>query len=208
MTQTQYALDLWNKAWLECLGDKDLTLARVGGRVSKDKPNKEDVGQWQKQGPAWLEDYIKWRKNNPEWQIWHTDAGVPAIELELNPIIAGIPVKMGIDRIFDIGGELVIVDLKTSQSEPKNPLQLGFYKYGIKKTFGIDVKWGSYYMSRTSGTTSMIDLSWYEDEKIEYLVKQFDKARRAGVFLPNADNCGICGFTKICQFTSKRGSAQ
>ena len=27
---------------------------------------------------------------------------------------------------------------------------------------------------------------------------------RAGIFLPNADSCGLCGFTKICPFTSKR----
>ena len=77
------AIELWQEAWKECLGDKDLTNARVGGRASKDKPNKEDVIQWQKQGVVWVEEYIQWRKGNPNWKIWKTPQGIPAIELGL-----------------------------------------------------------------------------------------------------------------------------
>lgn len=198
------ALDLWQAAWEECVGDKDLSNARVGGRATKANPNKEDVAQWQIQGPAWVENYIAWRKGNPEWQIWKTPQGIPAIELGLNPSIAGVTIKMSIDRVFQVGDELVIVDLKTSQNVPPSALQLGFYKYGMEEQFHIPINFGTFYMARQSGTCDMIDLSWYTAEKLEYLVSQFDKARKAGIFMPNADSCFICGFTAICEFSSKR----
>lgn len=196
--------DYWDNAWKECLGDKDLTNARVAGRATKDKPNKEDVAQWQIQGPQWVFDYTRWRKANPNWKIWKTPQGVPAIELGLNPTIAGVVVKMVIDRVFEVDGRLVVVDLKTSSRDPASALQLGFYKYGLEHQFGQPVEFGTYYMSRKQGTLAMIDLTWYTDEKLEYLVETFEKSRRAGIFLPNAESCGLCGFTKICQFTSKK----
>ena len=198
------AVQLWQEAWKVCVGDKDLTNARTGGRASKARPNKEDVAVWHEQGPEWVNDYMHWRQNNPQWKIWTAPDGNPGIELMLNPVIAGVTVKMAIDRVFEVDGQLVIVDLKTSQQEPASALQLGFYKIGIEQTFGIEVKWGTYYMSRKSGTGTMVDLSWYTLEKLEYLVQTFDKSRKAGIFLPNAESCNMCGFTKQCQFTSRK----
>lgn len=198
------ALELWQHAWKEELGDRDLTNARVAGRATKANPNKEDVAQWQKQGPQWVLEYTQWRLANPNWQIWRTPQGVPAIELALNPSISGLTVKMVIDRVFEVDGRLVVVDLKTSSRDPASALQLGFYKYGLEHQFGQPIDFGTYYMSRKAGTLEMIDLSWYTDEKLEYLVETFDKSRKAGIFLPNAESCGLCGFINICQFTSKK----
>lgn len=194
---------LWDKAWAEELGDKDLTNARVGGRVTKENPNKEDVDFWQRTGPKWVDSYIKWRQNNPNWKIWHTEQGAPAIELGITPEFAGVPVKMVIDRVFEVNGEPVVVDLKTSQSTPSSSLQLGFYKVGLKKVLGIDVKYGAYWMARQSGTTELIDLTEYDEEKLDYLASNFDKARRNGIFLPNTNNCNRCGLTLYCKFTTK-----
>ena len=122
------------------------------------------------------------------------------------PEFAGVPVKMVIDRVFEVNGELVIVDLKTSKTTPTNPLQLGFYKVGLQKQFGIDIKWGSYWMARKFGISSMVDLSVYTEEKLEYFVENFDKARKSGIFLPNTNNCQYkCGLTAHCQFSTKIG---
>ena len=196
--------EIWDKAWTECVGDKDLTGARVAGRATKATPNKEDITQWQVQGPEWVNGYIKWRQGNPDWKIWKTPSGFPAVELGLMPIIAGVPVKMVIDRVFQRpDGSLVIVDLKTSQRVPENPLQLGFYKVGMEHFFDMEINQGAYYMARSNSMSEIKDLSWYTSEKIEFLVGQFDTARKAGIFLPNADSCGLCWFTKDCQFTSK-----
>jgi len=199
------AVQLWQEAWVESKGDIDLTNARVGGRATKANPNKEDANFWQATGPKWVQSYINWRESNPDWKIWVTPEGVPAIELALIPTVAGVPVKMIIDRVFEVNGQLVIVDLKTSQKIPDSTLQLGFYKLGIEQQFGVQANWGNYYMSRDSGTSSMIDLSGYTYDKMEYLVQHFDKARKAGVFLPNTNNCQYrCGLTAHCQFSTKK----
>lgn len=198
--------ELWAKAWAQELGDKDLTNARVGGRATKANPQKEDVNFWQATGPQWVQAYIDWRKANPDWKLWKTPQGVPAIELAMLPEFAGVPVKMILDRVFEVNGELVIVDLKTSQQTPTNTLQLGFYKVGIQKTFGIDVKWGTYWMARQHGVSPLVSLEKYTEDKLEYLVAGFDKARKAGVFLPNTNNCQYkCGLTDFCTFSTKIG---
>lgn len=198
--------ELWDKAWaLESEG-KDLTNARVGGRATKANPQKEDVNFWQATGPQWVQAYIDWRKANPDWKLWKTPQGAPAIELAMLPEFAGVPVKMILDRVFEVNGELVIVDLKTSQQTPTNTLQLGFYKVGMLKTFGIDVKWGTYWMARQHGVSPLVSLEQYTEDKLEYLVAGFDKARKAGVFLPNTNNCQYkCGLTAHCQFSTKIG---
>ena len=199
------SIDLWNDAWAVCVGDKDLTNARVSGRATKANPNKEDVTQWHKQGPVFVQDYITWREANSNWKIWRTPDGKPAIELELEVPIGNIPIKVGIDRIFDVDGKLVIIDLKTSSSEQYlSSLQLGFYKVAIEVAYGVSITHGNFYMARKASMTDWVDLSDYTYEKLEYLVNQFDKARKSGIFIPNAASCKLCGFSKECTFSSKK----
>ena len=196
---------LCDTAWELSKGDTDLTNARVGGRATKANPNKEDVNFWQTQGPRWVDGYINWRKANPDWKIWTAPDGNKAIELALTPVVNDVAVKMIIDRVFEVNGELVIVDLKTSQNTPTSSLQLGFYKLGLEQTFGIEVKWGTYYMSRGSNVSEMVDLSEYTYDKMEYLITQFDKARKSAIFLPNTNSCQyMCGLTEYCQFSIKK----
>jgi hypothetical protein len=198
--------DLWAKAWAKELGDTDLTNARVGGRATKANPDKENVAFWQDAGPRWVQAYIDWRKANPDWKLWKTPDGLPAIELAMLPDFAGVPVKMILDRVFEVNGELVIVDLKTSQQTPSNTLQLGFYKIGLLKTYGIDVKWGTYWMARQHGVSPLVSLDSYTEDKLEYLVAGFDKARKSQIFLPNTNNCQYkCGLTDYCMFSTKIG---
>lgn len=199
------AVQLWQEAWDASKGEVDLSTARVGGRATKANPNKEDVNFWQSKGPEWVQAYIAWREHNKNWKIWTAPDGNPGIELALTPVIEGVPVKMIIDRVFEVNGELVIVDLKTSQNTPTSSLQLGFYKLGLEQQFGIEVKWGTYYMSRGSNISEMVDLSEYTYDKMAYLIKTFDKARQSGVFLPNTNNCQyMCGLTQYCQFSTKK----
>jgi hypothetical protein len=195
---------LWVDAWKKETKDLDLTVARVAGRATKANPNKEDANWWNEQGPIWVDQYIQWRKSNTNWKLWKTPQGAKAIELELNPIIADVPVKMVIDRVFEVDGELVIVDLKTSTRRPTSDLQLGFYKVGLEQMLGVKVNLGNYWMSREAGTGEMIDLSRYTLDTLEYLVSGFDKARQAGIFLPNLSSCSYCGLTEHCTFTKEK----
>lgn len=196
--------ELWTKAWAQETKDLDLSIARVAGRATKANPNKEDANWWNEQGPLWVEQYIQWRRANKNWKIWKTPQGAKAIELELNPIIADVPVKMVIDRVFEVDGNLVIVDLKTSSRRPVSDLQLGFYKVGLEQMLGVTVNQGNYWMSRDAGTGEMIDLSRYTLDMLEYLVSGFDKARQAGIFLPNLSSCSYCGLTEHCTFTKEK----
>lgn len=195
--------ELWAKAWRKETEGLNLETARRAGRATKENPNKEDGNWWNINGSVWVDNYIKWRQNNPDWKIWTTPQGTRAIELELNPVIAGVPVKMFIDRIFEVNGQLVIVDLKTSRARPTSDLQLGFYKVGVEQMIGVPVNLGNYWMSRESGTGEMIDLSRYTLDTLEYFVDGFDKARKAGIFLPNLQSCSFCGLKEHCQFTKK-----
>lgn len=196
---------LWATAWDESKGDVNLDTARIGGRATKANPNKEDQAFWQNAGPKWVEGYIAWRELNKNWKIWVAPDGNPGIELALTPVVAGVPVKMIIDRVFEVDGQLVICDLKTSQQTPSSTLQLGFYKLGLEQTFGIEIKWGNYYMARSGSTSEMVDLSSYTYEKMEYLIQTFDKARKLGIFLPNTNSCQyMCGLTQYCAFSTKK----
>lgn len=194
----------WDVAWLKETKDLDFSKARVAGRSTKANPDREDAVWWMNQGSIWVDNYIMWRKNNPDWKIWRTPQGAKAIEIELNPVIADVPVKMVIDRVFEVNGQLVIVDLKTSARRPVSDLQLGFYKVGLEMQFGIEVNLGNYWMSREAGTGEMIDLSRYTLSMLEYMVSGFDKARKAGVFLPNLSSCSFCGLTEHCTFTKEK----
>jgi hypothetical protein len=200
---TQTVNPYWHNAWIKEIEGLDFATARRAGKSTKANPNKEDGEWWYSNGSTWTDNYIKWRENNPDWKIWTTPQGARAIELELNPIIAGVKVKMFIDRIFEVNGQLVIVDLKTSRSVPTSDLQLGFYKIGVEMMTGADVNLGNYWMSRLSGTGEMIDLSRYTLESLEYMVEGFDKARKSGIFLPNIQSCNICGYKQHCQFTKE-----
>jgi hypothetical protein len=194
----------WDIAWLKETKDLDFSKARVAGRSTKANPDREDAVWWMNQGSIWVDNYILWRKNNPDWKIWRTPEGVKAVEIELNPVIADVPVKMVIDRVFEVNGQLVIVDLKTSARRPISDLQLGFYKVGLEMQFGIEVNLGNYWMSREAGTGEMIDLSRYTLSTLEYMVSGFDKARKAGVFLPNLSSCSFCGLTEHCTFKKEK----
>ena len=194
----------WDVAWLKETKDLDFSKARVAGRSTKANPDREDAVWWMNQGSIWVDNYIMWRKNNPDWKIWRTPQGAKAIEIELNPVIADVPVKMVIDRVFEVNGQLVIVDLKTSARRPVSDLQLGFYKVGLEMQFGIEVNLGNYWMSREAGTGEMIDLSRYTLSMLEYMVSGFDKARKAGVFLPNLSSCSFCGLTEHCTFKKEK----
>ena len=94
--------ELWLKAWESETKDIDLSTARIAGRSTKANPDREDANWWYQQGSKWVDNYITWRKNNKDWKIWTTQQGVRAIELELNPIIADVPVKMFIDRLWGV----------------------------------------------------------------------------------------------------------
>lgn len=173
---------------------------RAGGRATKEYPNKEDAGWWLKHGPEMVSRWIDWRSNSG-WKIWVTPDGKPAIELDLLVDMAGVPVKMGIDRVMVTPeGELVILDIKTGSRTPQSDLQLAFYAAGLDLAYGIRPSYGTYWMARTGITSSTVDLNSMPTEKITTMVKMFDETRRRGLFIPNFKHCTLCTFTAVCEW--------
>lgn len=173
---------------------------RAGGRATKEYPNKEDGIWWAKHGPLMVDRWIDWRTNSG-WQIWRAPDGQPAIELTMMPEMAGVPVKMSIDRIMVTPeGELVVLDIKSGARTPQSDLQLAFYAAGLDLTYGVRPRYGTYWMARTGITSTFIDLDIMPTGKIVDMVQMFDATRRAGLFIPNFKHCTICPFVPICEW--------
>lgn len=163
----------------------------------------EDKAWWDTHGPAMVSDWIRFRELSG-WSILTMPDGNPAIEIAMDIAVGDTSIKMVLDRVMvSPEGELVLVDLKTGRRVPSSSLQLGFYRYGLKKQFNIQVNKGMYWMARSAAFASPTDLSEWTDEKIEYLVTAFDRARKAHSFIPNTSSCGMCGYTQHCIWYNK-----
>lgn len=199
MTET-----LWLRSWEQ---EKSRSVAssplpeaswKAGGRASKKYPEKENEEWWHEHGPTMVQAWIDWRQNG--WSIWEAPNGQPAIELALNPSFGEVPIKMVLDRVFVTpNGELVVVDLKTGRTEP-TALQLAWYAAGMDVIFGVRPKFGAYWMARDGLTTPLVDLDLWPTDMIVELTAQFDKARKAGIFLPNHSSCKMCSVKSECKW--------
>jgi hypothetical protein len=201
----------WEKAFQTKIADTPTPTGlpwRIGGRATKDWPNKEDDAWWNHHGPIMVQDYIGWRTGGNGWSLWHIN-GEPAVEAGFTPLAGEVPVKMFIDRIMVTPtGELVIVDLKTGKMKPQDGgLQLAFYRWGIKQVLGVEINYGAYYMSRTGSLTELMDLSRFNNAFIEGMVTRYWNAISNDVFVPNTSHCGTCGVSYACQF-NVTGSSQ
>lgn len=193
----------WEKAFQARIADTptpDGLSWRIGGRATKEWPNKEDDAWWNHHGPLMVKDYVSWR-TGAGWSLWHINEA-PAVEAGFTPTANGVTVKMFIDRIMVTpAGELVIVDLKTGKNKPMdNGLQLAFYRWGVKQILGVDVNYGAYYMARSGILTELMDLTKFSDDFIEDMVSRYWNAVTNNVFVPNISNCNTCGVAYACKF--------
>lgn len=176
-------------------------LFRAGGKATQAFPNKEDAGWWRANGPGMVDNWVGFRNSLPNWVIWTTPAGEPAIELQLNASILGVPVKAYLDRVFvDVNtGELNIVDLKTGSRAPDSGLQLGFYKVLLQKTLDVEATTGYYWMARKGSLTSGTDLTKYSESLIGTMLQDFNRAVDSGIFIPRSSSfCGTCSVNRAC----------
>lgn len=197
--------DLWVKAWkeeAEARGYDKINKAdfRQSTRTTKANPDGENYDWWLQNGYGFVEAWINWKKNSG-WKVWTTPDNKPAIELDLKPKFDDTEVKMVIDRVMvNSDGELTIVDLKTGRNTPSSDLQLAFYAAGMEQSFGIRPRWGAYWMARQGGTSGLLDLDEVPTSTIEHLVKEFNRARRSNLFVPNMTHCKLCDRKEYCKW--------
>lgn len=172
---------------------------RAGGKVTRANPHKEDELWWLANGPQMVQRWINWRAKS-DWKIWRTPDHKLAIELELQPTWAGVPVRMFIDRVFVLPtGVLVVVDLKSGARSPQSDLQLAWYACGINTIYGIPVNHGAYWDARSGEMSPIGTLTNITVPLVETWVSRFVAAKQHNIYLPHLSQfCRACGVNRFC----------
>jgi len=184
----------------------------VGGRASKQWPNKENEDWWRENGVAMVKSWKAWRQVCP-WELAEvpdpeTGELVPAIEVGMEVDLGEGPIKAFIDRVFTYQGNLVVLDLKTNAREPESAKQLDLYAVMYEKLFGAKPATGVFWMGRTGATGSLYPLN-ASAEQFSY---EFDAARRiieARAFIPKVSSlCRGCGVREYCYAVGGKYAAE
>jgi hypothetical protein len=187
---------IWNDEWTKHLDQ----VQKDGYSIDEIKINigNEDVSWWYENGRKMLDRHVRFSTEN---SVLILPDGTPAIELDLSCEVNGVEVKMYADRLTTslVSGQVSVTDIKTGRKSPTNPLQLAFYRYGVKKKYGIDLPTGQYWMVRT-GKIVEKPLEVFTEAIIEGLVEKFDHARKALAFVPNLGSCTWCSYKEKCDF--------
>jgi len=200
--------ELWSTYWEANLarqravqGQEDTSTWRAGGRATIANPNKEDGDWWQANGLNMVNNWVSFRNAEHNLELWVTPQGVPAIELVFNMNLDGVMVKGALDRMMVLpNGDLVVLDIKSGARMPSSDFQLGIYAVAMEEVFGVRPKYGLYWDARKGATSELINLDKWTRETVSEIVGMFDKARRAGIFIPNFDHCKMCNFTNDCKY--------
>ncbi len=182
----------------------------AGKNRNKKNPNGEDITWWRDNGPGMVQNYIDWRERSG-WRPWTTPDGNLAIELDIEVEVGEqckatctecqTPLKMFVDSVMvsQPAGQLVIVDTKTGGRTPDSDLQLGVYRLGIYKKYGVDVRLGAYWMARSGQLTEVFDLTRLRPDMLETWFLRLTDAIEQDLFIPHPTNlCRACGMRDYC----------
>jgi hypothetical protein len=190
------------------------------GRQSRESsphggPNKKDEAWWRRWGPTMLASYVSWRLASP-WEIaWlcPEDTEITptwGIEVPFEVEMGGVRVLGYIDRVFhqvvDGVDTYLVIDLKSGK-EPETSAQLGTYRVGLIRRYGVDPVYGAYWLGGSGGSTSLVDLrkAWPEAR----VDKRFATARRrqlAGEF--DCAGCWFCLSGGVRDYVANAGGSK
>jgi RecB family exonuclease len=176
---------------------------RTGGkRITKaiPDPTGEDEAWWRREGPRMVQAWIDWRARS-KWRVWTTPDGDPAIELGIETDIAGMPLKMIIDRVMVVPGReaLCIVDLKTGARTPESDLQLGVYRLGLWRQYQVGADFGAYWMARKGELSDIVNLSRFAEPTLQSWFESLRLGIENQVFIPHLTSmCRACGHNRFC----------
>jgi hypothetical protein len=176
----------------------------VSGRVSKDKPNKEDLTFWRDElGPDLVLKYADWVSNS-DWVIAQdlpedANGNTTGIEYEVSYRVGQVEEKGYLDRVYyDHLGNIGVVDIKT-WSRKRTTVQLPGYILALQKR-GVAATWGSYYHARKGTADDPVFYAW-DEHKLAALYEQAAVMEQQGFYLPRvSDDCGWCSVRAHCQF--------
>ena len=162
--------------------------------------SREDMSWWYGEGLWMVERWTQFMDPAKGWSIYED-----FIEKEYQIPIEGTTVKLAIDRVLvDYDGNRVLVDIKTGASSQRHPLQLAIYAWALDKQ-GISVDKAGFWDAR-SGHISLWNIDHLHPERVEDILKTFDKARKSDIFLPNLNSCGRCGVISYCKWLNGKNT--
>ncbi len=137
-----------------------------------------------------------------EWEIYKFDDGSKALELEFEIDFDGLVVKGAVDAVHywperDVA---TLTDWKSGNLEKWDARQLGAYSYALREQYGIEIKHGRYFFTKTNQTSDWFDLTRYDKTYLGDLFRSLDTIVNEGLFLPSpGDVCGICAVKPYCR---------
>jgi hypothetical protein len=176
-------------------------LWRSAGTKTKSNPFGEDLAWWQDNGLDQVNAYWDWLHSLPSnWKIATMPDGKPGIEWGVEVEFGGSLVKGFIDCIFEVDGELVLIDFKSGKKTPFGVIQLALYACAIERAHGVRPKWGGFYMTRKAEVEELVDLKWWRMPYFDYCFSAMNNSIESGYFMPIvSDACNwACSYQEQC----------
>lgn len=178
---------------------------RTRWRHAGPKTAPETYGQWMKQGPLLVGNYITWRRTT-DYIVWrHRDEGqeVLGIETDLSTRLpyCNREIKAYADRIFYSPGlsQLHIIDLKTGTRGPKNALQFGVYGACLAFKYEDVATTGAAFMNREGKLGKAFSLAKYTPEYVGRMFGHLARAIDAQIFPAHlGSSCRMCDVSDAC----------
>jgi hypothetical protein len=200
-------VDQWDRAFSQCIREEIQNTAvpllqwRTSGRKTKDKPNGEDMSWWSIAGVDLSRTYETWREHNPSYKLWVTPDGEPGNELAFTVAFGSVPVKVIIDRVFVLGDQLVVFDLKSGKTMPEDTLQLAIYAAAIELKYGVRPNLGAYFANRKGAVVGVEDLTAFSTDMLTKMFSDFIAQTKTGLYLPNPGRqCTWCEVAPHCEW--------
>ena len=195
---------VWDKTYLDLLLEIEKETGthrehwKRAGRLTKDKPNKEDALWWQIEGYKQLLAYKQWLYTSG-YRVYVEGDDIYS-EKETTIMFGDVEVKGFLDAVMVTpGGELFVMDAKSGTRKPSNALQLGLYATAIKMAGGPEITKGAFFMTRSAEVTDLVDLSKYNERYFTPIFKGLRTGIDNEIFLPNpGDPCFTCDVKDAC----------
>lgn len=159
----------------------------------------DDIVNRYRLGKGQTEEYVKWAEHKGP-RIWPGDGQRNGIELHLTATLGGVKVQGYIDQLVsEPDGSVRIRDLKTGST--KSRFQLETYALLVRKSLGLVVRKGDWYLAKTGKLSRPVDLSGVTEEEVGGRYAAMDQGVKAGIFEPKPGfNCRFCDVSHACSF--------
>lgn len=137
-----------------------------------------------------------------DWEILEL-GGEPALELEFELDLDGVPVRGALDRIqwWPERGFASIEDTKTGSPDNHefDHRQLGVYALAAEEIHGVGIQFGRYWFTKVDRGSDWVDLSRYTREYLTEEFHKLDKIVQSGLFLASpGKHCELCPVKPWC----------